>query len=119
MVGTQLTVRLIPPTKPDTNPVDHFLASVNDLFEHALQDVRDADMVGTAIHNEVNQNDRPIGISFRRRDQFSGNVIWTVFEKVLPSNSMFKAHYTLTVVVYSVWVPVLFGGTKIKDRPFR
>ena len=64
-VGTNLTVRLSPPTKPDTNPVDHFLGSVNDLFEHELQDVREADMVGIAIHNEVNQNDRLIRISFR------------------------------------------------------
>ena len=63
--GTQLTVHLNSPTAPDANPVDNFLASVNDLFEHVLQDVGDADMVGIAIHNESNQNDKPIGISFR------------------------------------------------------
>ena len=40
-----MTVLLNPPTDPEINPVDHFLASVNDLFEHALQDVGDADMV--------------------------------------------------------------------------
>ena len=66
-IGPQLTVRLNPPTEPDTNHMDHFLASVNELFEHALQHVGDADMVGIAIHNEVNQSDKPIGISFRRR----------------------------------------------------
>ena len=66
--GTQLTVRLNPPATPEANPQDHFLPSVNDLFEHALQDVGDGDMVGIAIHNESNQN-KPIGISFRRRDQ--------------------------------------------------
>ena len=65
--GTQLTVRLNPPFSPDANRVDHFLASVNDLFEHALQDMGDGDMVGMAIL-ESNQNDKPIGISFRRRD---------------------------------------------------
>ena len=44
-VGTQLTVRL--QIRPDEeNPVSHFLASVNDLFEHALQGVSDSDMVG-------------------------------------------------------------------------
>ena len=37
--GTQMTVRLNPPTTPDANSVHHFLASVNDLFEHGLQDV--------------------------------------------------------------------------------
>ena len=71
----QIRVHLNPPTDIDTNPVDHFLASVNDLFEDALQDVADADMVGVTIQNEGNQSNRPIGISFRRRDQLSGDVI--------------------------------------------
>jgi len=47
---------------------------VNDLFQHALQGVSDSDMVGITIQNEVNQNDKPIGISFRRKDQLSGEV---------------------------------------------
>ena len=66
-IGTQLTVRLNRPTDSDTNPMDHSLTSVKDLFEHALQDLRDADMVGIAIHNEVKQNNRPIGINFNGR----------------------------------------------------
>ena len=107
--GTQLTVRLNPPTIPDTNPVDHFLASVKDLFEHVLQDVGDTDMVGIATHNECNQNDKPIGISFRRRDQLSVDAIWSVFEKVTQSNSRFNALDTLTVVLHSVRMPVGFG----------
>ena len=70
--------------------MDHFLASVNELLEHALQDVGDADMVGIAIHNEVNQNDKTKGISFRRRDQLSLDAIWSVFEKVTQSNATFN-----------------------------
>ena len=66
---------------PPPTPIlwDHFLASVNDLFEHALQDVGDGNMVGIAIHNESNQN-KPKGINFRRRDQLSVDAIWSVFE---------------------------------------
>ena len=79
-VGTQLTVRLLPPAD-NSDPVGHFLASVNELFEYALQDVSDSDMVGITIQNQVNQNDKPIGISFMRKDQLSGEVIWSVFEK--------------------------------------
>jgi hypothetical protein len=71
-VGKQLTVRLSPPSETDTNTVSHFLASVNDLYEHALQNARDCDMVGLAIHNEVNQNDKPIRISIRRRGHLCG-----------------------------------------------
>jgi hypothetical protein len=34
-VGKQFTVRLNPPSDLDLNPIDHFLASVNELFEQA------------------------------------------------------------------------------------
>ena len=107
--GSQLTVRLNPPSSPETNPIDHFLASVNDLFEHAQRDVGDGDMVGIAIHNESNQTDKPIGISFRRRDQLSVDAIWSVFEKVTQSNARFNALDKLTVVVHSITMPVGFG----------
>jgi len=62
------------PFPDNTNPVVHLLASVNDLFEHALRDVDDSDMVGITIQNQLNQNDNPIGIIFRRKDQLSGCV---------------------------------------------
>ena len=58
---------------------NHFLASVNEWFAHVLQNVRNGHMVGITKHNEVKQSDKPIGISFRRKDQLSGDVIWSVF----------------------------------------
>jgi len=73
-VGRQLTVRLIP-SSDNRNPVTHFLITVNDLFEHPLRDVDDSDMVGITIKNQVNRNDKPIGMSFRLKDQLSGDVI--------------------------------------------
>ena len=97
--------------------MDHFLASVNDLFEQALQDARDADMMGIAIHNEISQKDRSVGISFRRRDQLSGDVIWSVFEKVALSYARFKVLDMLTLVVHAVRMPVGFGGVKTKGIP--
>ena len=102
-------MRLNPPFTPDANHVDHFLASVNDLFEHGQLDVGDGDILGIAIHNESDQNHRPIGISFRRRDQLSVDAIWSVFEKVKQSNARFNALDTLTVVVHSVRIPIRFG----------
>jgi hypothetical protein len=54
IVGRQFTVRLNPPSERDLNPIDHFLASINDLFEQVLHDVQDSDMVGFAFRNEVN-----------------------------------------------------------------
>jgi hypothetical protein len=57
--GTQWKVRLNPPiiskTTPPPGPFSHFVDSVNNLFDHVLEDVGDADMVGITIHNEVNQ----------------------------------------------------------------
>jgi hypothetical protein len=44
-VGTQLTMRLIPPTDPGTNPVDNFLANMKHVFEHVLQCAADSDIV--------------------------------------------------------------------------
>jgi len=62
--GTQLTVRLLhPPEGEDPNPMSHFLESVTELFEHALRDLEDSDMVGITISNEVEVKDRTIGIS--------------------------------------------------------
>jgi len=73
---------------------------------------------GLTIQNEVNQNDKPIGLSFRRRDQLSGDVLWSVFEKVSQSNSRFNALDRLVVTVHSVRMPVGFGrGVKTMGRP--
>jgi len=89
---------------------------VNDLIEHALHDVHDSDMVGMTIQNKVNQNDKPIGISFRRKDQLSAYVVWSVFENVSQSNSRFNALDTLVVNVHSVKMPVGFGKNVFKSR---
>jgi hypothetical protein len=74
-------------------------------------------MVVVAIRNEVNHSDKPIGISFRRSDQISGDVIWSVFEKVSQSSSRFNALDTLSIEIHAVRMPVGFGGVKTKGRP--
>jgi len=37
--------------------MSHFLASVTELFEYALRDLEDSDMIGVTISNEVNVKD--------------------------------------------------------------
>jgi len=106
--GTQLTVVLLTPSD-DSDPVSHFLASVIDLFQHALENVGASDMVGITIQNQVNQNDKPTGISFRRKDQLSRDMVWSVFEKMSQSNSRFDALDTWVVTMHSVKLPVGFG----------
>jgi len=108
--GTELTVRLLPPAKGDNqDAITHFQTSVNDLFDYALRNVDDSDMVGVTIHNAVNLLDKAIGISFRRKDQLSEEVIWSVFSKVAQSNARYNAMDRLIVVVQSVKMPVCFG----------
>jgi hypothetical protein len=48
-------------------------------------------MVGITISNEVHVQDKAIGISFRKKDQITGDVIWSVFEKVTHFNARFIA----------------------------
>jgi len=88
---------------------------VNDLFERALRDVDDSDMFGMTIQNQVNQNKKSIGISFRRKDQLTGDVIWSVFERVSQSNSRLNALDILVVTIHSVKFPVVFGKRAIKS----
>jgi len=116
--GTELKVRLLPPTDgDDTDPMAHFEASVTELFGYALRDCQDSDMVGLTIRNEVNIQDKPIGFSFRRKDQISKEVVWSVFEKVVQSNARFNALDSLIVAVHRVAIPVGYGrAVKTKGR---
>jgi len=70
-------------------------------------------MMAITIQNQ-NQSDKPIGINFRRKEHFSGEVVWIVFEKVSQSNFSFNAFDTLVVIVDSVKMPVGFGKASIK-----
>ena len=112
--GTEL-----PPAIGDNqDAITHFQASVNDLFDYALRNVDDSDMVGVTIHNEVNLLDKAIGISFRRKDQLPEEVIWSVFSKLAQTNARYNAMDRLIVVVQSVKMPVGFGKSiRSKSRP--
>jgi hypothetical protein len=90
--------------------MSHLLASVSDLFEHALQNCNDSDMVGITISNEENVQDKAIGISFRRRDQLTRDVIWSVFGKVAQSNARFNAVDKLILNIHYVKMPIGNGG---------
>jgi hypothetical protein len=103
----------------ERDPVCHFIASVSNLCEHALLNCDDSDMVGVSVRNEVNMRDKAIGISFRRKDQLSTDVILNVWQKVTQSNLRSNALDKLVLVVHSVKMPVGFGGDgrKNKGRP--
>jgi len=95
------------------------MASVPNMCEHALQNYDDSDMLGVSIRNEVYMRDKAIGISFRRKDLLSSDVIKNVWQKVTQSNSRFNALDKVVLEVHSVKMPVGFGGDgrKTKGRP--
>jgi hypothetical protein len=72
-------------------------------------------MVEITISNEVNVQDKAVGISFRRKDQLPGDVIWLVFGIVATSNARFNAFDKL-MVVHSVKMPLSFGRVATKGR---
>ena len=78
------------------------------MFKHALQNMSESDLVGIKFQNQVNHNVKPIGISFRIKDQLSVAVIWSVYEKKSQSNYKFNALDTLVVTAHSVMMPVGF-----------
>jgi len=90
----------------DKQLVSHFLASVSVLSENTLQNLSDSDMVGINIQNRVNEISKTIGISFRRKNQLEGEVIWSVFERVSQSTSRFNALKKFNVTVHSVSMTV-------------
>jgi hypothetical protein len=84
------------------------------LLDYALRGNEDGDMVGVVIRNTQRENDKLIGLSFRRKAQISSDVLWSVFEKVAQSNARFDATDTLIVDVHSVRMPVGFGRRNTK-----
>jgi len=74
-------------------------------------------MVGITISNEVEEKDRTIGMSFRRKDQITGDVIWSMFEKVAQSNARFNALDKLLMTVHSVKMPIGHGKITSMGRP--
>jgi hypothetical protein len=59
-----------------------------------------------------------IGISFRRKDRLTSEVIWSVLGKVAQSNTRFNAFDKLIMAVHSVKMPIGNGrGIPTKGRP--
>ena len=90
-VGMQLTVRLLPPSDPNMNITSHFQDSAMHLLDYALRSNSDSDMFGIVIRNVQHQQDKPTGLSFRRKYQILSDAIWSVFEKAAQTNSRFNA----------------------------
>jgi hypothetical protein len=74
--GTELTMKMtaLPASAVVRDPAQYFASSVDKLFEYFLRDLHPRIMVGIAIHNADNQQDRQMRMSLRRVDQISRDV---------------------------------------------
>jgi len=82
--GRELMVRMTAPppaSEVARDPARHFANSVDKHFEYSLRDLDSSDMVGVSIHNADSQQDKPIGLSFRRKDQISGMYFGVCWKK--------------------------------------
>ena len=111
--GKQIVLQL----KPSVITPDMFTDNINYILDYLLLDVEPHDMVGIKIQNEHNVSDKAIGISFRRKDQLSSDIVLKVLEKVIQSNAKFNAYDKLIINVDRVHMPSgNGGGVKAKGR---
>jgi len=76
--------------------------------------VPDRDLVRLRIRNTENVQDKLVGISFLRRDQFKGDVVWSVLGKVIHSNASFALTDRLEVHLDHVRMPA--GNGKLAEK---
>ncbi|XP_031330124.1 uncharacterized protein LOC116182909 [Photinus pyralis] len=69
-----------------------------ELHSYIVKDAAPADRVGVTLRNP-NYPEKPVGLSFRRVDQFSVKVLMSILEKVLQSNASFFSNDLLTLNV--------------------
>jgi len=74
-------------------------------------------MVVISFYRADNQQERPIGLSFRRRNQISREALCIMFAKVRQSNDRYQALDTLTFHVHSFKMPVGFGKAEKRGKP--
>ena len=109
--GKRIVVQFTGPIAPN-----QFLNYLTSTFESLLRDAEAHDMIGLKIQNETSVVDKPIGLSFRRRDQLSPGVVLQLIEKVAQSNASFSAYDKLVIQVDIVHMPAGNGGVKAKGR---
>ena len=56
-------------------------------------------MVGVVIRNMQRENDKPIGLSFRRKDQISSEVIWSAGGEILRCGNAARAKSSMRATV--------------------
>ena len=95
--GKTVVVQLTSVIAPNT-----FVDNLDNMLEYLLKDAEPYYMIGIKLYNEIQLGDKAIGLSFRRKDQISSEVMFQVLEKVIQSNARFSAYDKLLIHVDTV-----------------
>jgi len=93
--GSSLLIKFNSPGE-EQDPTTYLKECITALTNYLVDKVPGRDLVGLRIRITENVQDKVVGISLRRRDQFKPDVVWSPLGKVIQSNSMFA----LTVSKY-------------------
>ena len=86
------------------------------LTNYLVNEVPGKDIVGLRIRNTENVQDKVVGISLRRRDQFKPDVVWEVLWKVIQNSARFGLVDHLEVHLDHVRMPTGKGKTTEKTK---
>ena len=73
----------------EQDPTTYLKECITALTNYLVDKVPGRDLVGLRIHNTENEQDKVVGISLRRRDQFKSVVVWSELGKIIQSNAKF------------------------------
>jgi len=90
--------------------------SITKLTNYLVDKVPGRDLVVPRIRNTENSQDKVVGISLRRRDQFKPDVVWDVLGKVIQSNTRFGLTERLEVHLDHVRMPAGNGKRAEKTK---
>jgi hypothetical protein len=113
--GRSLLMKFHVPSE-DNDPAAYLRECITALTNYLVDKVPDRDLVGLKIRNTENLQDKLIGISLRRRDQLKPDVVLSVTDQVIQSNTRFGLTDRLEVHLDHVTMPVGSGGVKTKGR---
>ncbi|KAK5648726.1 hypothetical protein RI129_003618 [Pyrocoelia pectoralis] len=99
------------------NPLAWLQSAFEELHAYIVKDATPSDRIGVTLRNP-NFPDKPVGISFRRVDQLSVEVIMSVLDKVMQSNATFFSSDLLVLNVDRVTVPVGYGRKNLTGLKF-
>jgi hypothetical protein len=99
----------------EQEPLSYLKERITALSNYLVVKVPDSDLVGISIRNSENLQDKLVGISLHRPDQFKPDIVWDVLGMVIQGNARFALCDRLEVHLDNARMPNGNGGVKTKS----